>query len=59
METGQDLDISVDGGITIETARQCAEAGANVFASGTFLLRSDDMARGIRDMRRAVEGARS
>jgi len=58
-QTGQDLDISVDGGITIDTARQCAEAGANVFASGTFLLRSDDMAGEIRDMRRAVEGARS
>jgi ribulose-phosphate 3-epimerase len=54
-DAGLDLDISVDGGITIDTARQCAEHGANVFASGTFLLKSDDMADRIREMRDAVE----
>ncbi len=37
------LDISVDGGITLETAKRCAEAGANVLIAGTSLYRSKDM----------------
>lgn len=54
-ETGLELDISVDGGITTETAQECARHGANVFASGTFLLCADDMAARIGEMRDAVE----
>ena len=33
-------DISVDGGITGDTARLCREAGANVLVAGTYVFRS-------------------
>jgi ribulose-phosphate 3-epimerase len=51
------LDISVDGGITVETARACAEAGANVFLAGTSIMRAPDMAAEIKKMREATEAA--
>lgn len=44
-------DISVDGGITQETAEACAAHGANVLIAGTSLYRSDDMKREITRMR--------
>jgi ribulose-phosphate 3-epimerase len=41
--SGQDLDISVDGGINRDTGRRCAEAGATVLAAGSSLFRLQDM----------------
>ena len=35
---GHSLDIEVDGGINGETARVCAESGANVFVAGNFVF---------------------
>ncbi len=49
-----ELDISVDGGITLETARLCAEAGANVMIAGTSLYRATDMAADVAQMRADV-----
>lgn len=46
-----DLNISVDGGITLETAPQAARHGANLFVAGTSLYRADDMAADIVRMR--------
>jgi len=34
----------LDGGITAETARAAAAAGANVLVAGSYLFGSDDMA---------------
>lgn len=45
------FDIEVDGGITAETAKQCVEAGANVFVAGTYLFKEPDMAQGIKLLR--------
>lgn len=45
------LDLSVDGGITQETAVACARAGANVLIAGTALYRSADMKAEIARMR--------
>jgi len=56
-ERAPDMDISVDGGITAETAVACAEAGANVFIAGTFLFRAADMAAEIDAMRRRASAA--
>lgn len=53
------LDISVDGGITVETAARCARAGANVLIAGTSLYRAQDMHGEISRMRRACEDARA
>jgi ribulose-phosphate 3-epimerase len=36
--SGLPLDIQVDGGINEETAKQCAENGANVFVAGSYVF---------------------
>ena len=46
-----DFDITVDGGINVETARQCREAGANVMVAGTSVFRAEDRAAEIRALR--------
>jgi len=50
--------IEVDGGINFTTARECAQAGADTFVSGTFLLKHYDMKAAIRKMRRLTREAR-
>jgi len=49
------FDIEVDGGINDETARQCAEAGANVFVAGTHLFNNPDLKQAVHILRRAAE----
>ncbi len=51
---GLATDIQIDGGITPETARQAAEAGANVFVAGTAVFAADDPADAMEEIRRAV-----
>lgn len=51
---GLATDIQIDGGITPETARQAAEAGANVFVAGTAVFGADDPADAMEEIRRAV-----
>lgn len=41
------FDIQVDGGINLETAKECVDAGANVLVSGTHLFRAPDMRAAI------------
>lgn len=48
--------IQVDGGINLETAKQCQEAGANVFVSGNHLYQQKDLAQAIRNLRQACGG---
>ena len=52
-------DIEVDGGIDDEKAALCAEAGANVFVSGTYVFRAPDPAVPIAAIRERAERARS
>jgi ribulose-phosphate 3-epimerase len=52
-----DLDISIDGGINLETAVRSAEAGANIFDVGTTLFRATDMAEDIAAMRAQTRDA--
>ncbi len=49
--------IGVDGGINLQTAAECAQAGADVFISGTTLFRQHSLRAAVRKMRRAVEAA--
>jgi len=48
------IDIEVDGGINLETAKRCAKSGANVFVSGSFLFKSKDMKIMIDQMRKRI-----
>lgn len=41
-ENGSKLDIQVDGGINLETARLCVDAGANILVAGSFVFGSDN-----------------
>ena len=36
-----DIDIEVDGGITDETIKVCADAGANIFVAGSYVFSGD------------------
>lgn len=48
------LYIQVDGGINVETGRQCVQAGANVLVSGEFLYRQPSLAEGIHSLRNCI-----
>jgi len=50
-EAGLDFDITVDGGINVQTGRLCREAGANVLVAGTSVFRAKDRAEEIRSLR--------
>ena len=45
------LDIEVDGGINVETAKASIEAGANVLVAGTSIFRTSDYAKTIQELR--------
>ncbi len=50
--SGCAVDIEVDGGVNDQTARVCAEHGANLLVAGSYIFGSDDYGariRGIRD----------
>lgn len=48
-----DLDIEVDGGIDAATLPAAKAAGANVFVSGSFLLRRDSLTAAVQELRAA------
>ena len=49
------LPIQVDGGINLQTAEECAKAGATHFVSGSHLFKQKDMKQAIDDLRKAAE----
>ena len=57
-QKGMDLDIEVDGGITVENIAQVAQAGANVFVAGNAVFGSNNYAETISMMRKNLEGAK-
>jgi ribulose-phosphate 3-epimerase len=56
-ERGLNYHIEVDGGINLETAVECARAGADAFVSGTALFKQRQMKRAIEKMRKLVSAA--
>ncbi len=48
------LDIEVDGGITPETIELVHEAGANLFVSGSYLVKSDNLQDRINTLYRMI-----
>lgn len=51
---GHSPDIEVDGGINSETARICAENGANVFVAGEYVFKSDNYKESIENVRQGA-----
>ncbi|MGE3182801.1 MAG: ribulose-phosphate 3-epimerase [Phycisphaerae bacterium] len=52
--------LEVDGGVKTTTARQCADAGADVLVAGSAIFRADDAAAAFKELTRAAnEKARS
>lgn len=50
-EKGLTFEIEVDGGINTETAKRCADAGASLLVSGSFLFKSEDKKETIEQLR--------
>jgi len=46
-ELNHEVPIEVDGGMNVENSRAAREAGANVIASGSFILKSEDVAQAV------------
>jgi len=46
--------LSVDGGVNVETIGPCAEAGANLFVTGTALLGHEDYRARLAEFRSLV-----
>lgn len=53
-QSGRKYRVAVDGGITVETARECARAGADTFVCGTSVFRHHNLGAALRRMGRAV-----
>lgn len=49
------FDIQVDGGIDLETAKQAAHSGANVFVSASYILQASDTKKAVHDLREIAE----
>lgn len=58
-EGGYGFHLEVDGGINVQTAAECARAGADVFVSGTALFGQRNLKAAVAKLRRAVQLARS
>ena len=52
--SGREIDVEVDGGVTPETARRAAAAGANLLVSGSFIYGSAHYGDSIAALRRSV-----
>ncbi|WP_024288185.1 ribulose-phosphate 3-epimerase [Cellulomonas sp. KRMCY2] len=51
-ESGLDVWVQVDGGVSVTTIERAAEAGANVFVAGSAVYGADDAAAAISELRR-------
>ena len=49
-ESGRDIDLQVDGGVSGETAKICIQAGANVLVAGSYLFSKPDYAAAIQSL---------
>jgi ribulose-phosphate 3-epimerase len=50
-----DLDIEVDGGITDKTIQQVYTAGANLFVSGSYIVKSEYVQRAIDSLKNLIK----
>jgi ribulose-phosphate 3-epimerase len=55
--SGHELWLQVDGGITVDTIEQCAEAGADVFVAGSAVYNAEDAAAQVDRLRSLADAA--
>ena len=51
---GYNYEIEVDGGITLDTAQLCRDAGAEVFVAGSYIYNSSDIGSSIQALKEIV-----
>ena len=54
-EFKSDLNIEVDGGVTNETIHLVDKAGANMFVSGSYIVKSDDIRQAIASLKKIID----
>jgi len=54
MKKGLQIEIAVDGGVTLETTPKIVEAGADVLVAGTAVFGKPDLKRAIQELREAA-----
>lgn len=52
-KSGKEIDLEIDGGITLENVRSVKDAGANVIVAGSTVFSQTDRAKIIKDLRNA------
>lgn len=55
-ETDDTIPIEVDGGMNPRNARLARESGANIFASGSYIFKSDDIDKALKELKEAILG---
>lgn len=54
-ETGADFLIEVDGGITDQTAKVCADNGVDAFVAGSYIFKQEDVSQPITVLKQAIK----
>jgi ribulose-phosphate 3-epimerase len=54
---GLAIDVEVDGGVKLDNARRCVEAGANVLVAASAIFHAPDPAAAARELKAIVESA--
>lgn len=47
-------EIEIDGGVNVETAKLCTDAGADVLVAGSAIFNENDRKKAIEDLRKAI-----
>ena len=55
--SGLDVNVQIDGGVTIETIERASEAGANVFVAGSAVYNAEDAAAQISTLRELAKAS--